>query len=91
MRLFTVLGNLMFLGPSTQKQMRETSYEDLLQLLYYHSDDFGYLNKNRIKEMYDLEVSVALHVEDFLDFYYWDLTKHRLNHLLEETVGNANC
>lgn len=74
----------MFLGPSTQKQMQETSFEDLLQILYYHSDEYGYLNKDQIKSLYDLEVSVSLHVEDFLDFYFWDLAKHRLNQLFGE-------
>lgn len=65
--------------------------DDIEQLLYFVADDFGYLNKDQIKQMYDLEVPVSLHVEDFLDFYYWDLTKNRLNQLLEETVGNTRC
>lgn len=64
--------------------------DDIEQLLYLNADDFGYLNKDQIREIYDLEVPVSLHVEDFLDFYYWDLTKNRLNQLLEAN-GNVNC
>jgi hypothetical protein len=68
--------------------MPSVSCDDLEQLLYLHSDDFGYLNKDQIKDMYDLEVPVALHVEDFLDFYYFDLTQKRLKQLLEDYDGN---
>jgi hypothetical protein len=38
--------------------------------------------------MYDLEVPVTLHVEDFLDFYYFDLVQNRLKQLLEDYDGN---
>jgi hypothetical protein len=68
--------------------MLSVSYEDLEQLLYLYSDDYGYLNKDQIKDMYDLEVPVALHVEDFLDFYYFDLAQKQLNQFLEEHNGN---
>lgn len=66
--------------------MQLISYDDLEQMLYYHADDLGFLNKNQIVSMYNLKVPVSLHVEDFLDFYYWDLTKQLL-----EKNGNLHC
>lgn len=82
--------NLMFTDHLTQNETQKTSYEDLLHFLYHQADDYGFLNSDQIKSLYDLEVPVSLHVEDFLDFYYWDLTKHRLIQLLEKN-GNVSC
>ena len=71
--------------------MQETFYDDFLHLLYSQSDDYGFLNKSQIQKLSGLKVSAPLHVEDFLDFYFFDLTKTQLKQLLEKNVGHTNC
>lgn len=79
------------MGHLNPRQMQEISYDDFLHLLYSQSDDYGFLNTSQIRQLSGLKVPVPLHVEEFLDFYFFELTKNQLNQHLEENVGHTNC
>ena len=63
--------------------MLKHSYDDFEHLLFLHSDDYGFLNSEQIKQLCNLEIQSALHVEDILDYFFFQQTQTRLNYLLE--------
>ena len=63
--------------------MLKHSYEDFEHLLFLQSDDYGFLSTEQVKLHCNLEIQSSLHVEDVLDFFYFNQTQTRLNNLLE--------